>query len=322
MEQGSVWYTENELQIAHVLLDFHDSEPPLLKWGRKRKRSATQDPLPLRFRLPPASFFHGGAVAIGNRLCETVALTADKGKSSSPSTPLSFSPSESEEKPKASRRKPSLRKRRECYLKIIEDLTEGRGSLNQAIEKTKGYYDQLKAFNLKLKARKQELMNGPKGESKNTSLEFDGSMELDPVNATVNASESKAQNEQQKQPELQVQIAPSLTMLNQNHMCGPSQSQTRKSEGVAQLQGVPGNPTTSFPGASSSGHVSSKMSQLAIPDLNLSPPEFAEVDLREPLDENKAVKDLSRAMAAQARQKRIQIFRLKNFTRNTKPCSS
>ncbi|XP_057423532.1 F-box/kelch-repeat protein At1g57790-like [Lotus japonicus] len=74
----------------------------------------------------------------------------------SPASPLSFSRSESDEKLKA---KPSLASKREHYLRMVEledHLTKTKESLNQAIDKVKSHYDQLKKFNLKLRERKQQ----------------------------------------------------------------------------------------------------------------------------------------------------------------------
>ncbi|MCI14196.1 hypothetical protein A2U01_0035325, partial [Trifolium medium] len=74
-----------------------------------------------------------------------------------------------------------------------------------------------------------------------------------------------------------------------------------------------GHPTTSLPVASSSLGRDSNMGPLSIPDLNLSIEESVHVETCQPLDEapSNNNKDLSKVMAAQARQRRIQIFRLK-----------
>lgn len=63
------------------------------------------------------------------------------------------------------------------------------------------------------------------------------------------------------------------------------------------------------------------MGPKGVPDLSVSHEEFIQVDSYQPLDVNVTMvnKDLSRAMAAQARQRRIQINRLKNPIGNSKP---
>ncbi|KAK7321808.1 hypothetical protein VNO77_32763 [Canavalia gladiata] len=324
MEHGSKWYTEEEKQIALILLHLRHAKPPLPNWGRKRKRSAIQDhfPVPLHFTLTP---LHHHAAAVASPSCDAQPLTAP-----SPATPLSFSPTESDEKLNNFRRKPSLPKRKEVYLKTIKDLTESIALLNQEVGNVKGYCDQLKAFNLKLKARKQELINGSKRKCKKANLEFSRSKQTDHVNASVNPSNSMAENEQHKQSESLLQLHMPMPMPNThyyNQMSGQSQTRNGEGEGVAQFQRVSDHPTTSLqiPSSSSSaalGHVNSNKGPPAIPDLNFTPEEFTQVDPSQPLDERMANKDLSRAMAAQARQRRIQIFRLKNPIRTSKSICS
>lgn len=79
-------FTENELQVAEILLDLQETSrsPPFLFWGSKKKRSCTN--------YPTSSPCNGE---------KSVVFKVD---ASSPATPLSFSPSDIESKPEQSRR--------------------------------------------------------------------------------------------------------------------------------------------------------------------------------------------------------------------------
>lgn len=129
-----------------------------------------------------------------------------------------------------------------------------------------------------------QLCYGPKSESENPNLEFEQALQL-----------LHAQQQQQQQMQMP-------------------------------------NPTTSFPVASSSSSglgcnvdINKGPGPLPLPDLNLTIEElsdqkittekFIHVDSVKPLDEAAANnKDLSKVMAAQARQRRLQINRLKKPT--------
>ncbi|KAK7291244.1 hypothetical protein RIF29_06226 [Crotalaria pallida] len=206
--------------------------------------------------------------------------------------------------------------KKEHYLKSIEDLTKSKALLNQEIDNVKRYNEQLKDFNLRLKARKEELMS----EAKKTNLGIGWPMQL--VYATVNSTNSMAENQQQ------------YVTLMLNQTCGPHQiCNNNNNEGIAQFHYVSGHhPTTSS--LPSSSRINSSSSALGMVnnsnnpnssknigphgnfDLNVTSEELVNVDPCQPLDVNGVNKDLSRVIAAQARQRRIQINRLKNPTGN------
>ncbi|TKY75251.1 hypothetical protein E2542_SST04018 [Spatholobus suberectus] len=228
-----------------------------LAWGRKRRRSA---------------------IAV-----------SPKAEASSPATPFSFSPSESDDNPTTLlRRNVSLKRKREHYLKIIQDLTKDNDLLCGEIKNVQCYFDKLKDYNLKLKARKQELSDGPS--------------QGDLVH---------------KQPQLQLQMQfPGMAHnppLILNQTAGPAQ--IRDGEGAA-LQAC-GHAATSLGVPSFSNDVGPS----GIPDLNLPLDESMTTEFCEALDVNVSVanKNLSRAMAAQARQNRLHIYRFKNPIGISKP---
>ncbi|KAK2398301.1 hypothetical protein QL285_048255 [Trifolium repens] len=251
-------------------------------WGCKKKRSAIQN--------NPSS--DGGAAVV------PPSSDAGKAQVSSPATPLSFPATESDEKTKPFKNKTSLKRKREYYLNLIEDLTKTKESINQEIEHVKRHYEQLKEFNLKLKAREKELLriNCPKVECKNPNLENNCPIQLNHIiKVSVNSSNSIDENEEKMKQQIQI------PNHHNNHNFGLSQI-------------CNGHPMTSLPVASSSLGHNSNMGPLSIPDLNLSiEEESVHVETCQPLDEapSNNNKDLSKVMAAQARQRRIQIFRLK-----------
>ncbi|OIW03542.1 hypothetical protein TanjilG_30962 [Lupinus angustifolius] len=310
-------FSEEEREVAELLVELPrlilDLEAPLLSllpftWGCKRIRSAIQDYTPTKCAAvvadAPPPLHHGGV---------TVAPPCEA--ASSPATPLSLSLTESSDKGKKSLPcKASLRRQKEYYVKSVEDLTKSKASLNIEIDNVKRYSEQLKAFNLKLKARKQELgyrYSSNKSEVRKPNLGIGLPMQL--VYASVHTPNSMAENQQQQQYVL---------MLNQT--CG--QSQIRNTECIAQFQYLSGHhPTTSLPIPSSSSSpnssnaeldlVNNTMGPIGILDLNVSSEELIHVDSFQPLDVNVVNKDLNRAIAAQARQRRIQINKLRESHR-------
>ncbi|KAL5072185.1 hypothetical protein RYX36_023072 [Vicia faba] len=269
MEQSSSVWLESEIEAAEIIADLHHTFPLFshvpYSWGCRNKRSA----------IPNKPSSNGAAATI------TVvppppppSSNAVKLKASSPTTPHSFPTTESDDKPKHSQKRTSLKRKKEHYLNIIEDLTKTKNSITQEIENVKCSYEQLKLLNSKLKAKGKELdINGPKGEYKNPNLEINNPMKLnDIIKNSVTTSNSTTQNQEQKKQNMQ--------MANHHvNNFGPG-------------------PTTSFGVASSSslGRNSDNMGPSSIPDLNLS----FEANI-----------DLSKVRAAQARQRRIQILRIK-----------
>ncbi|KAK7352243.1 hypothetical protein VNO80_17662 [Phaseolus coccineus] len=254
MKQRSGWSVSSnsmrENQVAEILvklptliLEFECGRGILPQsWGRKKKRS-------------------------------TISVNPKAEEASSPATPLSFSPSESDENPTSLfRRNVSLKRKREHCLKIIQDLTKDNDLLSGEIKNVKCYFEKLKDYNLKLKAKKQELSHGPR----------QGVMV-------------------QKQPQQQLQfpgVAHHPTLILNQTPFGLTTT----------LSGVP--PLSS-----------NDVGPIGIPDLNLPLEESMSVEFCEQLDVNVSVanRNLSRAMAAQARQNRLHIYRFKNSIGISKP---
>ncbi|KAJ1387642.1 hypothetical protein SESBI_39833, partial [Sesbania bispinosa] len=273
---STTMFSPTETEVAEILVNFSTQVLELERksgfpftWGRKKKRSvisvtpSTSLSLPLPPLKPEAS--------------------------SSPATPLSFSPSESDDNPTLARRNVSLKRKREHYLKRLEELTKDNELLKGEIKNVNCYYDRLKGFNLKLKARKQELSLGPSRVRKQLELQSPDAVQDVPV------------------------------MVNQT--AGPPQMSGGE-EGVTE---VCGRGTTSSGAPSSSGSANSNsngggydVGPIGIPDLNIPLEESEEA--YEALDGNGNVinRELSRAIAAQARQNRLLIYRFKNPMGNAK----
>lgn len=280
----TIMFSPSEKEVAGILVEMATKISQLdcgfrlpFTWGRKGTRSA--------IRVTPSSSPSPSP------------FTQTKPEaSSSPATPLSFSPSESElDKHTLLRKNVSLKRKREHYLKTIEELTKANDLRRGEIKNVKCYLDQLKDFNLKLKARKQELSLAP--------------------NQDIHVPE---------QPKLQTHAAAHSPPLILDQTARPPHI-SDGCDGVArsqQVQQACGQPTTSFgmPSSSSSGialgNINNNVGPFGIPDLNLLPVE--EAMCCEALDVTVANKNLSRAIAAQARQKRIQICKVKNPIANSK----
>ncbi|XP_019442429.1 PREDICTED: uncharacterized protein LOC109347163 [Lupinus angustifolius] len=282
-------FIEKEIEVAQLLLDFShvifDLESPLLSslpftWGCKRVRSVIQD--------TPSKTITCDAVP---PLCQGgAAVDPPYEVGSSPATPLSLSLIDSDDKgEKTLPCKASLKRKKEYYLGSIEDLTKSKASLNEEIQNVKRYSQHLSDFNLKLKARKQELSDrynsSNKSEAKKPKLENGW---------PINTPNSMAENPQHHQFQFQVSNSTQYVSLMLNQACGPSQI-FNTNKAIAQFQ------TVSFPIPS---HSSSE--------------EIIHVESHQPLDMNRINKDLNRAIAAQARQRRIQINKLKNQIVNSK----
>ncbi|KAF7829569.1 uncharacterized protein G2W53_011902 [Senna tora] len=138
--------------------------------------------------------------------------------------------------------------------------------MKQEIENVKRYFDDLKAYNLKLKARKEELRVGHNGRMQMTIQRVD-------ADGSVKASE--------------IQDPAQLHHLIANQI----------------NESLPSN----------------VVNYLGIPDLNVSLDESNPPDSAQPFDISMANKHLCRVMAAQARQKRIQLNRVKNSMGINKP---
>lgn len=292
--------TKDEIEVSEILLQLphliseSESLPRFsFEWGAKRRRSAlASNPSILRFRLTLSSsaLRHGtcgGGGSVAGPSCETEGgppAVKVKAEASSPATPLSFSPSsESDEKPKSHlKRKVQVKRKREEWLEIIDGLTQRRDLLKGEVENVKRYHDKLKAFNLELKTRKQEFSLGLTME--NPHLENNKSIVKSPAPENQN-------HHQQRQ--LIMDQAVQRSEIGENF------------ENLSSKMSI-------LPSSNGVGMVNNNVGPLGIPDLNFSPDECVGMDSSQPFDLNLTNKNLSRAMAAQARQRRIQIYRVKN----------
>lgn len=160
--------TEDEIIVSQILLDLKNlmslSESLSgFNWGRRRRRSCLE--------APPA--LTSACSSLENRIVERRAqIKVEEAEApqdekhgggarttASPDTPLSFSPSESDEKPKHSSKKTSKKRSREEYLDMIEGLSQRKELLTGEIENVRKYYNKLKAHNSHLKAMKQEVLD-------------------------------------------------------------------------------------------------------------------------------------------------------------------
>ncbi|PON93895.1 hypothetical protein TorRG33x02_102850 [Trema orientale] len=309
----SHFFSENEIEVAGILLQLpelilghHLNLGRLPFWGSKRRRSALNDnddtqndndnhqssPAP---PLPKAE----------EQPLTVTATPTPKVEASSPATPLSFSPSESDEKPKPLKRKVHLKRKREEWLEIINELTERRELLKREKETVSRYFDKLKAFNSELKARKDELITGIKRKTPNleNGQNLNLVRELDQLQPKVSSSSSPTDSSQVlHQPPLITNQTVQVAETSQNiHYSGTHM-------------------------VTSSGFTNNAASPTGLPDLNLSvsAEESYVAEAYQPLDLAMANKNLSRIMATEARRRRLQIYRVKNSVAANKlryPCS-
>ncbi|KAG6648463.1 hypothetical protein CIPAW_07G149400 [Carya illinoinensis] len=158
-------FTTGETEVADILLHLpqlvleSESRCRFWSWSAKRRRSSGRPVqsfvcFPLGSSSP--SELRGGTDVGGvGPVCEREGAPAVKAEATSPATPLLFSPgSESDEKPKQlSKRKPPLKRKREDWLEIIDELNRRRDSLKGEIEYMRSYCTYLRASNLEMKAK-------------------------------------------------------------------------------------------------------------------------------------------------------------------------
>ncbi|OMO75396.1 hypothetical protein COLO4_26143 [Corchorus olitorius] len=128
-------------ELPYLILDYESRPRIPFSWGAKRKRSAlAKEDFPVKslppVKIPPPS----PELPSSSVLVLSSEVAAEKVLTSSPATPLSFSPSESDEKPLPSQKRAS-----------------SVNALKRDIENKKLCLDQQKAKNMELKAKKEEL---------------------------------------------------------------------------------------------------------------------------------------------------------------------
>ncbi|KAL3634346.1 hypothetical protein CASFOL_021400 [Castilleja foliolosa] len=131
------------ISLSEYLTDFN--------WGCKRRRSCLDEVPPLPRGPSSENEIEVRKLKIKAALRKGVDAA---GTTASPTTPLAFSPSESDEK---SRHKETSKRR------LMEDnivrLTQTRDVFRREVENAKRHYDKLKAYNSELKAMKQKVIN-------------------------------------------------------------------------------------------------------------------------------------------------------------------
>ncbi|GMJ07014.1 hypothetical protein HRI_004370600 [Hibiscus trionum] len=187
MEQScdSITVTDEDIMVAAIMLELpgliYQSESRrrfAFTWGSRGKRSTsskskfaaaslpTVKPSPSPSPSPPPQLQPQSSPppSLPSKVVgSTYAILgpSEKTLTSSPATPLSFPPSESDEKPHPlPKRKPhfnNLRKKKEQLLEIMEDFTRRNELLKKDIENKKRFYDEQKSENMELKAKKLKI---------------------------------------------------------------------------------------------------------------------------------------------------------------------
>lgn len=276
-------YNDDEIEVAgiltelaHLVMQRNVDSGARFAWGSKKKRSAANQknqPSPASAVVPPPPEPPSSP--------ESERRPSKADATSSPATPLSFSPSESDEKRKHPPAKRKLHKKKEDWYEVLKELTDRREQLKKEVETVSRYYDKLKAFNLELKARKEELINmGLKKETPSSRI----GQSLNQVTELASSSSKE------------VHHTPFIT------------DRTVRAMGISKDLQIPSSLSSSE--FSRSNNSKNNGSPQGLPDLNVFPEESSlGVECFQPLDLAMANKNLSRVMASEARRRRIQIYR-------------
>ncbi|KAJ9674989.1 hypothetical protein PVL29_024102 [Vitis rotundifolia] len=140
------FFDDNELKVSEILIQIpliifqaENHNRLLVTWGVRKRRSAI-DPDLYPPSVPSSSSPHLPGTCVGPT-CNDDDPQA-KVEPSSPATPLSFFPSESDGKSKRSKK--SVSSKKENLLKMVEDLTHQKESLKMEIENVERFYNPLK----------------------------------------------------------------------------------------------------------------------------------------------------------------------------------
>ncbi|XP_034201796.1 uncharacterized protein LOC117616555 isoform X2 [Prunus dulcis] len=337
----------SEMEVADILLQLPDMiyqfESPLpiplsLGWGCKSKRSA------LAVKNDHASTLqrlrHLGLPPCWSKLlrcCFTpkslakspvpLLSNAIKVETSSPDTPLSFEPSESDDKPQQLRRRVLGKRKREEWSKIIDELTQEKESVQLKVER---HYVDLNDFNLELKARKEKLMGLGHKQEEESRLEIDPSLNnavvplCQPAQQSPPVAAAAAANQEQYHQQHHEQIHPPPSVMHYQHqlqLIMDQTAQTQRREICENLRyGYPSNSSTQGPSsislASSGGSASGLMRMVNCNNnvvgprgLNLCFKDTIVMSSSQPYD--LTLVNSTRFVAAQNRQKRLEYCRLK-----------
>ncbi|KAA8528752.1 hypothetical protein F0562_036107 [Nyssa sinensis] len=282
-------FDEDDIEVADILLNLpyliSESESRRrfqITWGSKGRRSAlygNQSPL-LRLPLRPSSSPFLQRTCQVEIETDTERIPKVKVESTSPATPLSFSPSESDDKPKHSHNKSSKKRTREELLKTIDELTRRRELLSGEVGTVRSYCDKLKAFNLVLKAKKQELSSYHKKERKSHS-------------EIIKSSNLGIENQEDCQFPFMLHHQPFIVdqTVDGSQVCGKFQYPYGQMSILL---------------SSSLGEVS-HMAPLVIPDLNAPAEETFAMYSSRPFDQDRALAEKKAKAAAARMRRRIKI---------------
>lgn len=318
----------DEIEVAEILLDFprlidvskYGSLLPF-SWGGTRRRSAEANLGPrCAVHSPPTSASPSQtpilSVPVGPAITPPPppavatepegSITVKAEPATSPATPLSFSPSESDERPKRSKRKVYTKKRREDLLKITNQIIDSNELLRGEIQKVTRYFEHLKARNSLLKARKQELNMGVIKKEDQLNLPRMNSVQstvkcppvVDDQNHVPRPMPGIRVHHHHQQP----QQPPYMVDRNANNQEMGCNYPNPYGQRVSFFQSISASDCTGPRG---------------IPDLNLTVGEPVWMDSKQLFvnDRSAAVK---RAIAAQARQRRKLICKDKSFNSSSK----
>ncbi|XP_022772650.1 uncharacterized protein LOC111315297 [Durio zibethinus] len=295
--------TGDEIEVANILLElphliFESESHPRFSftWGAKRKRSTATSSPALKLSPSPAPSLPSNIIGSSS---ETEA-PMEKVLTSSPASPLSFAPSESDEKPLPSKKKASvnsLKNKKEQLLEMMKDFTRHNELMKKDIENKKRFLDQQKAENMELKAKKQKLTKSLRI-AEEPRLETSKSLNVEiPLTHISVETENSAVQDYHHQQRISTRVYQQPFIMDQT---------VYKSEMNKDSQYPFGRTISWLP--SNNGGLSKLHDNVCPLDLNVSAEEALCFSSVKSIDLDTATK----ARAAQGRLKRMQICRSKN----------
>ncbi|XVF63685.1 hypothetical protein PTKIN_Ptkin09bG0106700 [Pterospermum kingtungense] len=321
MEQSlNIPVRDNEIEVANILLElpyliFESESRPRFSfaWGVKRKRSTaakeqvaatTSSPAlkPLSSSPPPPSLPYQAEAPM------------EKVLTSSPATPLSFSPSESDEKLLPSKKKASvnnLKRKKEQLQEMMNDFSRCNELLKRDIEEKKRLLDQQKAENFELKAKKHKLSLNL-GKEEEPRLETRQSLNLEirlaQISAETETSTSQDYHHHQQQQQKQQRVSSTMAYQQQQRFI---MDQTAYKPEVKKNSQYPFFRTITLLTSNTEGlsNLHDNGGPIGLLDLNVSAGEALGFSSGNLIDEYTAAAAKARTAAqAQARLKRKQIL--------------
>ncbi|KAL5557880.1 hypothetical protein UlMin_034091 [Ulmus minor] len=277
---ASMEFTEDDFEVCGILVELSNRilenetfSVQVNDWGLKRKRSAVRNKFSSSSPPPLMRLSNPPAPSPSPEPEPEPEPKRIKGEASSPATPLSFSPSESDEKSKPSKRKVQKRNLEE-QQENVRKCTEHRDLIEREVENVKNYYLKLMAENLRLKERKIELSDL---HIRKSEIEKSLNLQMDLGEPEVKSVWSDVQEKNRP-----------LSMMNQ-----PLEGR-EIGENFSQVSSEP-----------------KTLNPVGLPDLNMSWEDLTGVGCFQQYNETRANKNRDKEMAAEARRKRLQICRSK-----------